>query len=47
MGEKLSSRQFGVLYNATLDDSAKLKFVKDKEREQFMTSRDIIRLMEE
>jgi hypothetical protein len=39
IGEKLTPRQFAVLYKAKLDDGAYLKFFKNKDRQQFIEDR--------
>jgi hypothetical protein len=47
MGEKLTPRQFALLYNAKTDDKAQITFQKNKEREQFISNRDVVRILEE
>lgn len=47
IGEKLTPRQFALLYKARVDDKTNLKFIRNKEREQFVNNRDMIRIFEE
>lgn len=47
LGEKLTPRQFALLYKVKLDEGQTLKFLKDKDRKQFIEDRDVIRIFEE
>jgi len=48
VGEKLSSRQFEMLYGIGREDSEEsLRLIKNKQRQAFINDRDVIRLTEE
>jgi len=47
LGENLTPRQFGVLYNAKVDHASKVNFMKDQDRKGFLSARDAVRLMDE
>lgn len=47
LGENLTPRQFGLLYNVKIDHASKMSFLKDSERKAFINARDTVRLMDE
>ena len=47
MGDKLTPRQFELLYNARVEGGGQIKFIKDNDSNLFLDSRDMVRIMEE
>ena len=47
MGEKLTPRQFQLLYKARVEDGNQVKYIRDNESNTFLDSRDMVRILEE
>lgn len=47
MGEKLTPRQFELLYKARVEGGGEIKYIKDNDSNIFLDSRDMVRIMEE